>query len=229
MQWLVKALMPSLLIGLAGCGTVPKSHSEAADETSTVASKGTANSAVSDAVYVVSGPEGFTSTGSVSVTNGAEAQVVLSGLTVGDNYVIDVSTPGDNGETQCSGSNSFDVADAGASVAVIVQLDCKAKGRLNLNATFNMCPVIDSLSAKPTSLALGGIATLAVAAHDTDNGPSPLAYSWAVNGVNATLQSTANLKFTCAAVGQFTIAATVSDGSPSASCMATSSVKVGCE
>ena len=220
MQELSRYIVQSLLIGAIGCGSVPGSEPNARN----AAAMGTG-----DAAYVVTGPNDYTSAGAVSLNSDGEAVLNLYDLPIGDKYVIDITAFAGDGETQCVGSKAFDVATAATPVTLTVLLDCDPKGTVDVEGAFNTCPVIDGLSAMPTSLATGGVATLAVTAHDTDNGPSPIAYSWAVNGVRATLQATPSLRFTCTAPGQFSIIASVSDGDRNPSCVANSSVRVSCE
>ncbi|HMJ09925.1 MAG TPA: hypothetical protein VK524_00900 [Polyangiaceae bacterium] len=102
-------------------------------------------------------------------------------------------------------------------------------GDANLRATWNTCPVFEGLSANPSALNVGGVASLVVIARDSDNGPAPLKYAWAVNGVRVTGQTAPTLSFVCQSVGEVTIAAAVSDGSPDPGCADSASVKVSCQ
>jgi hypothetical protein len=94
-----------------------------------------------------------------------------------------------------------------------------------LEAAVNVCPVLDDLTASPLNLMVGGAATLTTAAHDSDNGPAPLAYSWAANGLKLNGQTATTLRFACSSVGLVTLAASVTDGA----CKDILSVKVSCE
>ncbi len=51
-------------------------------------------------------------------------------------------------------------------------------GSVSVNGTLNVCPQIDGIGASPTEVLVGGSVGLSASAHDTDGGPSPLAYHW---------------------------------------------------
>jgi hypothetical protein len=111
-----------------------------------------------------------------------------------------------------------------------VHLECAVPtGNVGLHATLNVCPVLDELSASPLALRLGGVSSLVAAAHDSDNGPALLAYSWAVNGVRVPRHTAPTLSFACSSVGVVTIVMSVSDGDPDPACADSSSVLVSCE
>ena len=76
---------------------------------------------------------------------------------------------------------------------------------------------------------MGFPVALAIAAHDPDSGPSPLAYSWSAPSGSFTGATTATPTFVCTAPGPVTLTATASDGDATAGCAATMSVVVTCE
>jgi len=143
--------------------------------------------------------------------------VLMSSLLVG------VTSCGDAQSNGGDGSVGFGL-ELGAAAGPAAQV-----GNASVAAVFNGCPVLDGLTAGPISLLVGGVSSLAVLAHDSDNGPSPLAYSWAVNGVPLPLQTASTLAFTCSAAGAVTITASVSDGDPNPACADALSVTVSCE
>jgi len=145
------------------------------------------------------------------------AYVLMSSLLLG------VTSCGDAHSNGPDGSLGFGL-ELGAAAGPAAQV-----GNANVAAVFNRCPVLDGLTAGPISLLVGGVSNLAVLAHDSDNGPAPLAYSWAVNGVLLPQQNASTLAFTCSAKGAFTITASVSDGDPTPACSDASSVTVSCE
>jgi len=183
---------------------------------------------VSSANYTISGPNGFTSGGTVPIGDSADISVVVSNLPVGMGYELIVSGTASDGLTVCDGTATFDVATANSTVTVPVHLECAVpSGDVALTGTVNICPVIDDLSAAPVNLLVGGVASLSVSAHDSDSGPAALSYRWMLNGIPIAGKTAPNLAFTCTKLGQVTIAALVSDGDPK--CIDSSSVKVSCE
>ena len=183
---------------------------------------------VSTATYTISGPNGFASAGTVPVGDSPDVPVTLSHLPVGQGYQLDLSATASDGVIVCTGSTTFDVVDNNATFTLIVHLTCAVpSGNADVQGTVNVCPVLEGLSASPLALRLGGISRLSVAAHDSDNGPATLSYSWAVNGVKLPTQTASTLSFACTSLGSVTIAASVLDGDPS--CSESSSVQVSCE
>jgi hypothetical protein len=188
------------------------------------------NGSVTTATYTISGPNGFASAGTVAVGDSADVPVVVSHLPVGHGYELDLGALASDGVTVCDGTKTFDVTDSSATLTLLVHLECAVpKGELEIQATFNTCPVLDGLTASPTSLMLGGVSSLEVTAHDSDHGPAALAYSWAVNGVKLPRQIAPALSFACSSLGAVTIAATVSDGDPKPTCVDVSNATVSCE
>jgi hypothetical protein len=183
---------------------------------------------VSSASYSVTGPNGYTTSGTVAVGSNSNIPVVLSGLPVGAGYILSVSAIASDGVTTCTGSTSFDVQQSATST-IIVHLVCgvPATGSANLDGTLNVCPVLDSLGASPGEVLIGGSIALDALAHDADNGPAPLTYSWTVDGAPLS-GSVASRLFTCNQPGTFEITLTVSDGSPDPTCADKLSVSVTC-
>jgi hypothetical protein len=219
--------LPFLLTGLLGCGAASESPaSRELGQGLQVSPNGT----VDTATYAISGPNDFASAGTVPVGSSPEVPVVVSHLPVGVGYELELNATASDGIVTCQGSATFDVADSSATLTLVVHLECAvASGDLDAEATLNACPVIDGLSANPVAVVLGGVSSLSVAAHDSDNGPSPLAYSWTVNGVKLPKQKASTLSFACSSAGQVTIAAGVSDGDPDPSCADAMSITVSCE
>jgi hypothetical protein len=182
------------------------------------------------AVYTVTGPNGFASAGSVPVGESADVPVTLSQLPVGQGYMLVLSATASDGVIVCEGMTAFDVTDATATLDLVVHLSCAVpSGDVAVEATLNVCPVIDDFSASPLFVYLGGVSNLAMVAHDSDNGPAPLAYSWAANGLKLPGKISPALAFACSSVGMVTITAFASDGDPNPTCASQSSVAVTCE
>jgi hypothetical protein len=185
---------------------------------------------LSNASYTIEGPNGFLSAGSVAVGASPDVPVTVSHLPLGSGYLLSIDATASDGVTVCSGSTSFDVADSAATFSVIVHLDCAVpSGDVNVQATLNICPVIDGIDASPTDVKRGGVSQLTLFAHDSDTGPSSLSYSWAVNGIKLARQTAPTLSFTCTSRGDVTITAGVSDGDPDPTCADSSAVKVTCQ
>ena len=181
--------------------------------------------------YTISGPNGFSSTGTINVASSNTISAVIGGIPAGNGYTIALSATGTDGATTCAGSATFNVT-AGAVATVAVTLDCHqpAKtGSVAVNGTINICPVADGLSANPSDVAVGFPIALAIAAHDLDNGPSPLTYSWTAPSGSFSNAASATPTFVCNMPGPVTLTATASDGDATAGCAATMSVVVTCE
>ena len=186
---------------------------------------------VNSASYTITGPNAFTRTGTLDLSNATALSGVIGGLPAGNGFSVTVSLTSVDGGTSCSGSASFNVTARTTSV-VSVHLSCHEAprtGSVSVNGTVNLCPVIDAAGANPAAVVVGGGIHLNGAAHDSDSGPSALSYAWtATSGVfdNAASQ---NPLFTCSAPGPVTLTLTVSDGDTSPTCADNLSVKVNCD
>ncbi len=183
---------------------------------------------VSNATYTISGPNGYTSAGTVAVGDSPDLPVVVQHVPNGIGYEMVVSGTASDGVTHCEGSASFDVAN-NATSTVLVHLVCGVpSGALQINGTFNICPMLDGLSANPNAIRLGGTAALTTTAHDSDNGPAPLSYEWSANGV--VLRTTGpNLTFACSSAGDVAIQVALSDGDSSPGCADHLAVTIRCD
>ena len=181
--------------------------------------------------YTISGPNSFASTGTINVASSATISAVIGGLPAGTGYTITLSATGTDGTTTCGGSGTFNVT-AGAVATVAVTLDCHQPpktGSVAVNGTVNVCPVADGLSANPADVAVGFPVALAIAAHDPDSAPSPLAYSWTAPSGSFTNATSTTPTFVCNAPGPVTLTVTATDGDSAPGCVATMSVVVTCE
>ncbi len=141
-----------------------------------------------------------------------------------------MSATASDGVTVCDGSTTFDVTNPDVTVTLTVHLTCAVPtGDVSVNATLNICPTIDDLTAAPLILKIGGVSTMSVVAHDADNGPAPLSYSWSVNGIKLPRQTSTRLLFACSSPGDVMVAASASDGDPNPGCADSASVKVTCQ
>ena len=185
---------------------------------------------LSSATYTIAGPGGFTKTGPIDLQSATTLSATIGGLPAGTGYTITITATATDGSTTCSGSQGFAVT-AHATTAVTVALDCHeapTKGSVLVNGVVNVCPVADGISAAPASVAVGGTIALDAAAHDSDNGPSPLSYHWTASSGTLASASARSTTFTCTQAGTFTVTLGVSDGDPSASCADSVAVTVNC-
>jgi hypothetical protein len=218
-------IISSVLVGLVGCGEAQDSRAQASLHEGLQVSP---NAWVTSATYTLSGPNGFVSAGSVAVGDSADVSIELGGLPVGAAYEISVSATATDGLTMCNGNKTFDVTSGNTTVTEVVHLDCSVPtGDVSVNGSINTCPVLDDLTASPLALSVGGVSTLTASAHDPDNGPQTLNYSWFVNDVHLPKQTAPSLNFACSSPGDLTIGVSVSDGDPN--CATTANVKVSCE
>jgi phospholipase C len=180
--------------------------------------------------YAISGPNGFSKSGTINVASSTTVSAVIGGLPAGNGFTITLTATGTDGTTSCGGNAMFNVT-AGTVTKVNVTLDCHqpAKtGSVAVNGTINVCPNLDALSASPAEVAVGGSLSLSAVADDPDNGPSPLSYSWTTSSGTLAGANTASPSLECTGTGTATVSVTVSDGDAQASCAAHGSVQVTC-
>jgi hypothetical protein len=181
--------------------------------------------------YQIAGPQGFTKSGSIDVSQSTTISTTIGGLPAGAGYSITLSATSTDATTSCSGSAPFNVL-AAQTAPVSVHLTCqeaKRTGSTAVNGVLNSCPVIDGVSTNPAQVVVGGSVALSAVAHDSDAGPAPLSYKWSASGGGTFDDSTSvNPKFTCTAVGTFTVSLNVSDGDPDSSCAATLDTPISC-
>lgn len=185
---------------------------------------------VNSAIYVVSGPAGFTKTGSLDLTNSGTLSAVIGGIPVGTGYSININATSTDGGTSCAGSASFNVV-ARVTTPVAINLTCRQASRTGsvaINGALNVCPVLDAVSASPSEVIVGGSITLNAVAHDADAAPSALTYRWLASAGTLSDAASASPSFTCTAPGSVTLTVSASDGDPTASCADTATVQVKC-
>jgi hypothetical protein len=183
------------------------------------------------ASYAISNPNGFSKTGTIDVSQSSTLSAVIGPLPAGPGYTITIDATTSDGGTTCVGSADFTVT-AGTTTAVNVHLTCHEAARTGsvaVNGTINLCPVADGVSASPADVAVGFPVALAVAAHDSDAGPAPLAYHWTAASGSFSDAASATPTFVCTRPGPVTLTATVSDGDATPGCAAALSLVVTCE
>jgi len=189
---------------------------------------GTVN--ISTLSYSITGPGGFTKSGSIDVSSSTKASFIIGGLPAGTGFTITLTGTSTDGSTICGGSAPFNVT-ANSTTAVMLSLDCHQApktGSISVTGTFNVCPNLTAISANPDEVLVGSSIALSSTAVDPDNGPAPLTYSWSASSGKLTGANTASPSFECLTTGTTTISVTVADGDPQASCAAQGSVQVTC-
>ena len=185
---------------------------------------------VASVAYTIIGPNGFTKTGTIDVSSSDVLATTIAPLPTGNGFSITLSATSSNGQAQCSGGASFNVL-AHQTTSVAVPLVCHQAahtGSVAINGTVNVCPVLDAINAAPSTVLVGNSIALSAVAHDSDAGPAPLAYTWTASSGTLSDAHAAAPQFTCVSVGPATIAVSVSDGDPAASCADVGSVSVSC-
>jgi hypothetical protein len=164
--------------------------------------------------YALTGPGGFSRSGTVDVSHSASVSFSVGGLPAGSGYAVTLDGTLSDGATTCAGSATFAVVPR-MTTAVMVKVRCMEPprtGGARIDGTINVCPVIDALSAAPATIEVGNALALAGAAHDTDLGPSPLGYAWTATSGTIGAPAAASTAFTCTAAGTFMVTLTVTDG-----------------
>jgi hypothetical protein len=175
--------------------------------------------------YLLAGPGSFHRAGTLPVGDQPTIMTTFQNLPAGTGYDVMVKGSASDDSSICKGEAMFDVA---ASMNAVVQIALTCSGRAAVSTDFNACPTIDSLSVIPAEAYVGSSVLLTTAAHDPDNGPSPLIATWSTSSGMLTNLTTTGATFTCTAPGSFKISLSVSDGTPNPKCADTASVMVVC-
>ncbi|HZJ66395.1 MAG TPA: hypothetical protein VFD36_22970 [Kofleriaceae bacterium] len=185
---------------------------------------------IQSASFSITGPMGFSRTGTINVSASTRLTALISGIPAGTGYQITITATTTDGSTSCSGSASFAVQPGRITSAVVAMtcLEAPRTGSVLVDGHLNICPTIDALGAIPAEVQVGGDIALSASAHDTDAGPSPLSFGWTSSAGSFSDPSARNPTFRCTTPGTVTIQLSVSDGDPAASCAATSSAQVTC-
>ena len=176
--------------------------------------------------YVLTGPNNFRRIGSLPVGNDPIVTATFQNLSPGQGYNIQVKGTASDDASGCKGELTFNVT-ASMTAALNIPLTCH--GLIAITAVINSCPVIDSLSAIPSEVQVGGTIDVTAEVHDPDNGPSPLSAIWATTTGGALSNlSTTGATFGCSTPGTFTVGLKLSDGDPRNQCADTSKLTVFC-
>jgi phospholipase C len=180
--------------------------------------------------YAISGPNAFSKSGTIDVSNSTTAAAVIGGLPIGAGFNLTLTGTSTDGSTQCAGSAVFSVV-AHGTTAVAIGLDCHQAlktGSISVVGTLNICPNITAVSASPSEVLVGSNIALAGTAVDPDSGPSPLSFHWTATSGSFSDAGSASPSFLCTTAGPATLTVTVSDGDPQAGCADVGTVQVTC-
>jgi Calcineurin-like phosphoesterase len=216
--------------GFAACSANEVDTAKGDEGTARFALQLASGTTLGTASYAITGPGGFSKTGAIDVSHSSTISATVSPLPVGTGFSVSLSATTLDGGTSCAGAAAFDIA-AHATTSVTVHLLCHEaaqKGSVLVNGTLNVCAVVDGLNASPAEALVGYPVSLSVAAHDADNGPSPLAYHWTVSSGTLDDASSATPKLTCLFPGPVTITVAASDGDPATSCADSASATISC-
>jgi hypothetical protein len=233
MSMLALALCGFSSLAVTGCGR----HDTGGSTTMTADSTGTVSfellvsgHTLNTANFSITGPNGFTKTGTINVANSNTLTATIGGLPAGMGFQITIMGTTTDGALQCQGSQTFAVT-AGMTVSVQVPLACREAprtGSVTVNGTLNVCPVIDGISANPAEANVDANIALSAVAHDSDAAPQAVGYAWQASGEGSISAggTTSNPTLHCDSAGIATVTLTVGDGDPA--CPTTSQATVNC-
>jgi hypothetical protein len=184
---------------------------------------------INTASYTITGPNGYSKSGSVDVSKSKKISAQVGGIPAGAGYSVTIAATSSAGG-QCGGSATFAVT-AGRTVTVTVSVTCKEAprtGNVLVNGTLNLCPTVDGINANPAEVNVGSTIALTALAHDSDAAPSALSYAWTTSSGTLSSATAKSPTLTCTTAGPVTLGLTVSDGDSSEGCAATQNIEVTC-
>lgn len=188
---------------------------------------GTTIAAVS---YQIDGPGAFQKHGTIDVSQSSTVSAVIGPLPPGMDFGIKLQASSADGGAMCVGTATFDVVSR-QTTPVLVHVLCKRptrNGSASIAGTLNVCPLIDSLGASPAEVVVGNPITFSGLAHDTDGGPSAVAYQWAANTGTFDAPTGTSPRFFCTTPGPAIVTLRVSDGDATPGCPDTQALSVTC-
>jgi hypothetical protein len=219
--WIAFSTLGALTIGvtaaLPACSQAPIPPQP---ETQTAALQTTGGATLNSITWYLIAPDGTVRSQVITPVPNDNITVSLTNLAVGTSYQLILSgVTTDGGVVGCSGSTTFTATSASQNVGPVMILCSDTKGKnkpdsgVLVQGKVNICPVIDGVSANPSSAAVGATMALGVLAHDPDSGPAVLSYSWSASGGGSLAGGTTSTPtFTCSQAGTVTLHAAVSDG-----------------
>jgi len=224
------------ITAIVGCGdqnsgtSAPASANEESSGEINLALQLANGSTLNSATYTIVGPNNFTKSGSIDLTAATKLSATIGGLPAGTGYTITINATTTDASATCGGSATFNVT-ARTTVSVTVPVTCKEAprtGSVMVSGALNICPTIDSLSANPSEVQVGGTVALSALAHDSDAGPSALSFAWTTTAGTFSDASAQNPTFTCTTPGTATVTLNVGDGDPAATCADKLTAQITC-
>src|ERR1044071_9500331 len=154
--------------------------------------------------YTITGPIGFSRTGSIHVGSSTTVSAIVSRIPFGTGYQITMRGASSDGSAVCMGSATFDI-DGPDTKPVALHMTCELQpttGSILINGSINICPKIEGIDVSPAEVIFGGAISLQAAASDLDRAPAPLGFTW--TATSGTLSST-SARWTCNKVGRTTL------------------------
>ena len=186
----------------------------------------TSGATLNSVAYTITGPSGFSRAGTIDTSNSTTVSSTIGALPAGHGFSITLDGTTMDGGTHCAGSATFDIA-AHLTTVVTVRLACHEPahtGSVLVNGVLNLCPAVDGISAMPAEVLVGSSLALAATAHDSDAGPSAIAYHWTTTGGTLSAAEGQNPSLRCTKAGDITVSVSATDGD----CSDTSSATVTC-
>lgn len=178
--------------------------------------------------YTITGPNNFSRTGTIDVTNSTIITAAIGGIPAGNGFSIVLDGTTTDSNARCGGSASFTVV-AHTTTPVAVNLTCHEAprtGSVLVNGSLNLCAALDELSANPAEVLVGSAVALSASARDSDAAPAALTYHWTTTGGTLSSANAQNPSLTCTSAGVVTVSVSVSDGD--SACTDTQSTTVTC-
>src|SRR6266496_1727742 len=135
------------------------------------------------ASYSITGPNAFVRSGTVDVSRSQTISVTEGNIPAGSGYTATITATATDGVTSCSGSGMFAVSTKMTTV-LMIPVQCREPARtgsVQINGTFNVCPVVDGIGVNPGDVIVGFSSALRATAHDSDARPAALTYSWSAS------------------------------------------------
>lgn len=180
--------------------------------------------------YGLTGPNGFSQSGTIDVTMSPTVSALLGGIPAGSGYGITLNGVSTDGSTTCSGASALFAVSSNQTTSVPVAVACSGptpeSGTIAVSASVSPCPTIDAISINPADVVVGGSLSLIAGARGPNS--SGLTYTWTATSGSLANATSSIATFTCTTTGTPTITLTVSDGSDAAACLAVQSVSVTC-
>jgi hypothetical protein len=163
--------------------------------------------------WVITGPNGFTQSGTVDVSRSTKISFLVGGLPPGANYTVSITGASTDGRITCLGSATFSVT-ARSTTNVTVLMQCTGPlsdaGSAAINGQTYNCASVGSVSVSPAETTVGSSVSLSAAALGPD--PAALTYAWSAPSGTFSSSTSANVTFTCTQPGPVQVTLSVGDG-----------------